>query len=226
MIRYRVRWSRTGKVRYLSAHDTASVFERATRRAKLLVAYSQGYSPHPKIGFATALPVGYASTAELMDVALIERIAESDLVDRMNASLPDGFRIEGACELGGSAVKLGRIAAASDYVLHHDAPWLPDALSTFMSLDTYGFERSFKGSTRVDDLRGGVFSATSDGSRTEMRCALMPRGVRPTDVVEALARIAGRDAPHVQVERVRLLTEIDGELLPIDEQGVLEAVSP
>ena len=206
MTRYRLRFSRQGKVRYLSAHDTATILERSVRRAKLPMAYSQGFSPHPKISFATALPVGFASTAELLDITLTEELEPAELQERFNKGLPEGFRIEGAAIADDQALKLGKVAAAADYLLRHKADWLPDALRSFMALDTYEFVRQFKGSERVDDLRPGVLSAESEGDTIEMRCLLDPKATRPTDVVVACAQLAGREVPHAYVERTQLLT--------------------
>lgn len=220
MIRYRLRWSRSGKVRYLSAHDLASVFERATRRAKLPLVYSNGFSPHPKIGFATALAVGYGSSVELMDMTLLEPIDAGALRARMNEALPEGLRIEAATVLPQGATKLGRVAAASDYSIEHGCGWIPDALARFMSLEHYEIQRPFKGSVRRDDLRSGVVEAEADESSISMRCTLVPKAVRPSDVVAALADLAGREPPHVKIERVRLLHEAEEGLVPIDEQGV------
>ena len=225
MTRYRLRWSRRGKLRYLSANDISMVLERSVRRAKLPLAYSQGFTPHPKISFATALPVGYGSVAELLDMTLTERLDPTEIQTRFNAGLPEDVRIEGVAFLEESAPKLGDVAAAADYTIGHDVPWLGDALTRFMALDRYDFVRRFKGSERTDDLRAGVLDASSDGGTIHMRCVLEPRAVRPTDVITALAQIAEREAPHVRVERVLLLTRKHGVLVPINERGVQEVMA-
>lgn len=225
MTRYRLRWSRRGKIRYLSANDINTVLERSVRRAKLPLAYSQGFTPHPKISFATALPVGYGSVAELMDITLTEPLDPDEVMERFNGGLPEDLRIEGAAVLEDGARKLGKVAAAADYEVGHSAPWIPGALANFMELDRYEFVRGFKGDDRVDDLRQGVISASADQERIVMRCALEPRAVRPTDVVTVLATIAGQEPPHVIVERVRLLTRSGDDLVPIDERGIGEVVA-
>jgi radical SAM-linked protein len=238
--RYRVRWSRRGKLRYLSANDVDTVLERSARRAKLPVAYSKGFTPHPKISFATALPVGYGSVAELLDMTLTEALDPDEVKGRFNAGLPEDLRIEGVALLEPGAPKLGNIVSAADYVIEHRADWLADALTRFMALETYEFVRRFKGEERVDDLRSGVLSATSTpsgplrtlydvsgpvGEAIEMRCVLQPRAIRPSDVVTALAQMTERPEPHVAIGRVRLLAGEPHALLPIDERGTHEAVS-
>jgi radical SAM-linked protein len=231
--RYRVRWSRRGKVRYLSANDVDTVLERSARRAKLPVAYSKGFTPHPKISFATALPVGYGSSAELMDMTLSQRLDPDEVKERFNAGLPEDLRVEGVAMLGPEAPKLGNVVSAADYTIIHRAEWLPDALARFMALERYDFVRRFKGEERVDDLRSGVLACTpSERSSDEgavgvvgMRCLIQPRAVRPSDVVAAAAALAGRASPHVTIERVRLLTGPPEDLSIIDEHGIHEAVT-
>ena len=225
MSRYRVRWSRRGKLRYLSANDVDTVLERSVRRAKLPVAYSKGFTPHPKISFATALPVGYGSVAELMDMTLTETLEPDVVKERFNTGLPEDLRIEGVALLEDGTPKLGNIVSGADYEIAYEADWLPAALQRFMALESYDFVRRFKGDERTDDLRAGVISARANGELLEMRCLLQPKAVRPSDVVVALAQIAGEPAPHVTVERVRLLAGGPDALLPIDELGIHEAVS-
>lgn len=222
--RYRVRWSRRGKVRYLSANDVDTVLERSARRAKLPVAYSRGFTPHPKISFATALPVGYGSVAELMDMTLTEALDPEGVKERFNAGLPEDLRIEGVALLEEGAPKLGNLVAAADYEIAHGCAWLPDALAAFMALDRFDFVRRFKGEDRVDDLRSGVLSTTTSGV-IAMRCVIQPRAVRPSDVVAAAAQIVEQPTPHVTIERVGLLTGDPDHLLPIDEHGIHEVVN-
>ena len=69
--RVRFRYSKAGKVRFCSHRDLARVWERALRRARLPVAYSEGFSPRPKLSFGLALSTGYESVAEYVDVELM-----------------------------------------------------------------------------------------------------------------------------------------------------------
>ena len=83
-MKYRLRWGKRGKLRYVSHHDEALIFERSVRRAGLPVAYSKGFSPHPKIAFGSGLPVGFASEVELLDIQLTEPLSPEEVVQRFN----------------------------------------------------------------------------------------------------------------------------------------------
>ena len=70
MTRVRVRFTKLGKVRWTSHRDVARMWERALRRAELPVAYTEGFTPRPKVSFGLALPTGHESVAEYLDLEL------------------------------------------------------------------------------------------------------------------------------------------------------------
>ena len=71
-MRLRVRYSKKGKVRFTSHRDVARIWERALRRVGLPMAYSQGFSPRPKMSFGLALSTGHESEAEFLELELSE----------------------------------------------------------------------------------------------------------------------------------------------------------
>src|SRR5262249_59298497 len=86
-----IRYSKSGRMRFASHRDIARAVERGVRKAGLPVAYSAGFSPHPKISYAGGAPTGTASEAEYLEIALTGRCAAPDVRDRLNAALPDGL---------------------------------------------------------------------------------------------------------------------------------------
>jgi len=84
------------EIRYISHLDYARVIERAIRRANLPVAYSEGFNPHMKISFASALAVGVTSDAEYLDIELNQAVAAADVQERLAAQLPAGLRLKKA----------------------------------------------------------------------------------------------------------------------------------
>jgi uncharacterized protein DUF2344 len=103
-----VRYAKRGKMRFASHRDVARVFERGVRRAGLPIAYSAGFTPHPKISYAGGAPTGVASEAEYLSLALTSRQAAAQVRERLNATLPDGIDVidvveGGLGDLGGKA---------------------------------------------------------------------------------------------------------------------------
>ena len=72
MTTLRVRFGKCGKVRFTSHRDVARIWERALRRAEINVAYTQGFSPRPRVAFGLALATGHESQAEYLDVDLVD----------------------------------------------------------------------------------------------------------------------------------------------------------
>ncbi len=93
--RYRVRFGKAGPLRYTSHLDLARTWERLLRRAGLPLVYSQGFNPRPKMQLAAALPLGYASTAEVLDIWLEGGAPEPEvMLPRLREVAPEGLSVE------------------------------------------------------------------------------------------------------------------------------------
>ena len=95
----RIRFAKRGKVRFISHRDVARAFERAFRIEELPLAFTQGFSPRPKVSFGLALSVGHESDAEYLDVELSEPVDTDVLAERLSAALPEGIDVTGAVRL-------------------------------------------------------------------------------------------------------------------------------
>src|SRR5438132_11358067 len=73
--RLRIRYAKRGRLRFTSHRDFARAFERALRRAEVPMAYSAGFSPHPKVSYVGAAPTGVASEAEYLEIGLDREVA-------------------------------------------------------------------------------------------------------------------------------------------------------
>jgi radical SAM-linked protein len=95
-----VRYAKRGKMRFASHRDVARAFERGVRRAGLPIAYSAGFTPHPKLSYAGGAPTCVASEAEYLSLALTSRQAAAYVGQRLNAALPDGIEVIDVTEAG------------------------------------------------------------------------------------------------------------------------------
>jgi radical SAM-linked protein len=111
-----VRYAKRGKMRFASHRDVARAFERGVRKAGLPIAYSAGFTPHPKISYPGGAPTGVASEAEYLSLALTERQAETQVGQRLNAALPDGIDVIDVTEDAGGAGKPSGSASSSPVV--------------------------------------------------------------------------------------------------------------
>src|SRR5690349_19784900 len=100
-VKVRIRFSKLGKIRFTSHRDVARIWERALRRAAVPVAYTEGFSPHPKLSFGLALSTGHESLGEYLDVDIdgsAEPVDVEDLPARLDPGLPIGLDVQAAAE--------------------------------------------------------------------------------------------------------------------------------
>jgi radical SAM-linked protein len=92
-MRIRITFVKQGALRYTGHLDLHKLWERAARRAELPLAYSQGFHPQPKMNMAAALPLGFSSRCEVIDMKLEHDIPLDDLPTRLNTTLPSGLQV-------------------------------------------------------------------------------------------------------------------------------------
>lgn len=99
MQRIRIKFSRGEEIKYISHLDLMRLWSRVFRRIKMPLAYSEGFTPHPKISIANPLPIGVTSEAELLDITLQKRISPHFLLRTISQHLPKGVDIMEAQEI-------------------------------------------------------------------------------------------------------------------------------
>ncbi|MFI6287757.1 TIGR03936 family radical SAM-associated protein [Streptomyces sp. NPDC051018] len=179
----RLRYTKRGRLRFTSHRDFQRAFERALRRAEVPMAYSAGFTPHPKVSYANAAPTGTGSEAEYLEIALTEPRDPGTLRELLNGSLPSGLDITDAVEARtpGLADRL----TASVWELRLDGVGAEDAekaVTSFLAAGTVDVQRRTKNGVRTFDARGAV---------VELR-ALRPQPDRPLDQPCAILRLVVR----------------------------------
>jgi radical SAM-linked protein len=91
--RIRMKFSRLGRIRFLSHLDFMTLFHRTAVRAGVPIAFSQGFNPHPKIAFGPALSVGMESEAEFLDMETDPFVDLMQVTKSLNSALPEGVRV-------------------------------------------------------------------------------------------------------------------------------------
>ena len=92
-MRLRIRYAKRGRLRFTSHRDFSRAFERAVFRARVPMAYSSGFNPHPRISYAGAAPTGSASEAEFLEIALAEVVDPAAVHAQLAEALPDGLDV-------------------------------------------------------------------------------------------------------------------------------------
>jgi radical SAM-linked protein len=194
----RVRFAKRGKVRFISHRDVARAFERAFRIEQLQLAFTEGFSPRPKVSFGLALSVGHESDAEYLDVELTEPVDTASLAERLTPALPEGMPATGAARLIERAPALQESITEVQYRLATiDGRGQPvpvgvlgAAASGALASDELQVARVRKGKESVDDIRPVLRSIelAHDGDTPVLELTLLtqPRGARPREVLDAL----------------------------------------
>jgi radical SAM-linked protein len=114
-MRIRIIFIKQGALRYTGHLDLHKLWERAARRAELPLAYSQGFHPQPKMNMAAALPLGFSSRCEVMDMKLEQDISLENLPTRLNELLPSGLQVVEVQQVDERAPALQTQVASSEY---------------------------------------------------------------------------------------------------------------
>ncbi|MCB0896803.1 MAG: DUF2344 domain-containing protein [Nocardioides sp.] len=195
--RLRIRYAKRGRLRFTSHRDFSRAFERAVFRARVPMAYSSGFNPHPRISYAGAAPTGSASEAEYLEIGLAE-VVDPDAVRRsLEEALPDGLDVLEVVESPGGSLA-DRLAASRWLVdLDADATAATRAVDAFLGTETVLVQRMTKKGLREFDCRGAVVSLSASareaGSRLDLVLRHAEPAVRPDDVLAGLAAVAGLD---------------------------------
>lgn len=108
----RFRFSRGQELKYIAHLDMLRVFERAIKRAKIPVAYTQGFNPRQKLVFGLPMSIGLTSESEYADIELVEDMQPEEFVTQINKGLPDGLKAEEAVSLNIRDNIMNQITAA------------------------------------------------------------------------------------------------------------------
>ena len=197
--RLAIRYAKRGRLRFTSHRDFARAFERALRRGGVPMAYSAGFSPHPKISWVGAAPTGVASEAEYVEIGLAEA-REPDAVRRdLDEALPPGLDVVTVVEMASKG--LADRVEASQWRIELpgvDPVEASEAVERFLALEEAPVERLMKDGRRTIDARAAVLGMRVRGeSGTDARCAIIDMvvrhttpAVRPDDVLTALRQAA------------------------------------
>ncbi|GMR10340.1 MAG: hypothetical protein BMS9Abin28_1161 [Anaerolineae bacterium] len=115
--RYRLTFGKGPELRFTGHLDLYRAWERTVRRAKLPLAYSEGYKPRPKINIGAALPLGCTSEADLVDVELTTSPDPGELVERLGEAALPGLLVSRAEAIQAGSPKLQKLITSSEYVI-------------------------------------------------------------------------------------------------------------
>lgn len=145
-MRLRIEFEKSDEMRYTGHLDLHRTWERTFRRAKLPLAYSQGFHPQPRINLASALPLGFTSTGEIVDIWLEHEISLPEIRSHLEKALPPGIKLREIKQVGEQEPALQTLVVASEYEISLMGPdhQLDSRLEKLLSEDSLLRERRGK----------------------------------------------------------------------------------
>lgn len=199
----RIRYAKRGRLRFTSHRDFSRAFERAIARARVPMAYSSGFNPHPRISYANASPTGAASEAEYVEIGLAQVLEPDELRQTLDASLPVGLDIVDVVVSSGGSLADRLEASLWDIKVDGvNQDTLSSAVAQVLAAEEIVVERMTKKGLRTFDVRSAIvrlearsFGESNPGDQT---CAILrvvlrhgTPSVRPDDVLAAIREISG-----------------------------------
>src|SRR5437763_785498 len=162
-MKVRLRFAKLGKVRWTSHRDVARMWERAFRRITLPLAYTQGFSPRPKVSFGLALSTGHESVAEYLDIELAAGTAVdvATLPAQLSPALPVGIDVLAAVTIDDRAGSLQEEVTSCDWLVEVagcSVAELEQLAAGALAADSLVITRQRKGHDVTDDVRPAVLS--------------------------------------------------------------------
>ena len=229
--RLRIRYAKRGRLRFTSHRDFQRALERALRRARVPIAFSAGFTPHPKVSYAGAAPTGVASEAEYLEIGLAEHRDPVDVRAALDAALPDGLDVLEVAAAGPGSLPDRLEASLWEIRLAAEADAVRSAVAALLAADSIEVERMTKNGRRVLDARAAVVGASvTEQTAPEDPCAIIrvvvrhvTPAVRPDDVLAALRQVAALapSAPPLVTRLAQGPLEVDGRIAdPFDTDRV------
>ena len=230
--RLRLRFAKAGKVRFTSHRDVARLWERALRRSRLPVAYSQGFRSPPAGQLRAGPADGVRVPGRIPRPATRGRLMPGEtpvegLPEALSALLPEGIEVQAAALIEDTEGSLQQEVASCDWELEVSgvsSEELRERAETVLAAPVLTVSRERKGRPVDDDIRPAIRTLSVDDSDGRLRAELAthPRGVRPNDLVAAL----GADVVLERACRTHQWIERDGARFePLQVSGLASSTA-
>jgi radical SAM-linked protein len=211
MNRLRIRFKRGEEIKFISHLDLIRVWQRAFRRTGVMLAYSEGFNPHPRLSLAAPLALGVTGEAELMDVYTVQPMSNHAFAAMVGPQLPQGLEIAQVFPMPLEAPTLQAQMRFAEYEVRVAAPdidSLKQAIDSLMASESLLWQHQRDTGIKSYDLRKLIESVWlvchENGFATlgmKLRCDSSGAG-RPEQVAKAL----GLDSP-LSIHRTKLILQ-------------------
>ena len=188
MKKLRLALNKGEELRFLSHLDYAQAVERMIRRAEIKMAYSEGFNPHMKISFSSALALGVTAAAEYIDMDVLEEDSLESIMDRLNRVAPPGLEVLNGKEMPEKVKKMMAICNFAIYevtgpVTDENADWAA-LLKPFNEAMEISYEKVTPKKTRTIDVKEFVKEPVVASIKDDMVTLTMGIGIYPQGTIK------------------------------------------
>ena len=228
MHKYLLRFYKKGNMRFISHLDLGRLFRRAIKKGEIDIEYSNGFNPHEKMNIVQPLSLGFESGSEYLEISTASAYEYSDLLSRLNSSMPSGIEFYECKEIDPSVNNVSVKTDAAIYTVY-----VKGSISEFEQLDTEAFlaqddiivlKRDKKTKTMVEkSVKSFVYGIVKDHCDEtgyflglSVRCA-SNESLNPVNLLEALYRFNGMEfsAEKARIKRLDLLSRKENEFVSL-----------
>ena len=167
----RLKFSKIGSMRFIGHLDVMRYFQKAFRRADIRISYSQGYSPHQLMSFASPLGIGLSSDGEYLDIVLEENESTEEFLEKINAQMNEEITVKSFTQLKDEAKTSMSLLAGCDYMICakpmkptflQDAEKRKRLISEIKNAASLPVTKKTKRSEKVVDIRDNIYIITDE----------------------------------------------------------------
>ena len=216
-LKARIKFSKTGNVKFIGHLDVMRYFQKLIRRAGLDVKYTQGFHPHQIMSFTSPLSVGIESVGEYFDIETNSEIDPEYAVKVMNEHTVDDIKVLKYINLPDDAKKSMALLAAADYLV--DMEFNNQSIADFLNQNIIEVLKKTKKSEKMVDIKPLIYKLENRNGKLFMQLAHgSVSNLKPGLVLDALCEFTKNDRPeYVRMTRTEMYYEKDGKLTPLEE---------
>ena len=220
-MKIRIKFAKTGVMKFVGHLDVMRYFQKAIRRAELPIAYSEGFSPHMLLSFASPLGVGISSTGEYFDMVLAENMKTDEIVKRLNATMVEGMEVLSARHVpDGKASKAMSLVAAADYLVEFRPGKAPadgwqTRITEFLKQPEILVTKETKKGEKQVDIRPFIYKMNlQNNNRIFLSLASASANyTKPDAVIDAFTAWLGQELPEFacMIHRLEVYADLGNE---------------
>ena len=218
LTKIRIQFSKSGPLRYIGHLDFLKAFQQTISRAKLPIAYSQGFNPHMLLSFALPLPLGMASICDYADLTLESGLPEDDIISQLNTHAPCGLSITNAYEFNGPGA--AALVTAADYFLAADGI-TENNIQITLNQKRIIIPKKTKSGTKDTDIRPDIYNIWEDAAGRHIVMRLAAGSARFLNPLTVAGLLLGHDADPSAIVRAELYRRDDKKgLISLNETPI------